>query len=230
MSRHKVLFEIPKTAARSDAVVVESKAETNSSMEHASAKPMPAGRLAATLCAAALASSLIFTAPVAGQGPKYAVGRAPTPEEIQAWDISIAPDGTGLPPGQGNAEEGAKIYQARCQECHGAEAKGGDEAPLVGGHETLATEKPLKTATGYWPYATILFDYTRRAMPFKDPGTLSDNQVYAVVAYLLALDGIIEKQAVMNAETLPKIEMPNRNGFLQDPRPGVEKLVGATRQ
>lgn len=155
------------------------------------------------------------------QSPKYKVGRAPTAEQIKAWDISIPPDGTGLPAGQGNAEEGAKVYQARCQECHGAEAKGGDEAALVGGHDTLATAKPLKTANGYWPYATTLFDYTRRAMPFKDPGLLSDNQVYAVVAYLLALDGIIEKDAVMNAETLPKVKMPNRDGFVRDPRPGV---------
>jgi cytochrome c len=161
--------------------------------------------------------------------PKYGVGHAPAPQEIAAWDISIAPDGTGLPAGQGNAEEGAKVYQARCQECHGNEAKGADEAPLVGGHDTLATDKPLKTATGYWPYATILFDYTRRAMPFKDPGTLSDNHVYAVVAYLLSLDGIIEKDAVMNAETLPKVEMPNRNGFLRDPRPGVANIGAAAK-
>ena len=93
------------------------------------------------------------------------------------------------------------------------------KAPLVGGHDTLATDKPLKTATGYWPYATTLFDYTRRAMPFKNPGTLSDNQVYAVVAYLLSLDGIIEKDAVMDAETLPQVKMPNRDGFIRDPRP-----------
>jgi cytochrome c len=164
------------------------------------------------------------------QAPKYGVGRAPAPQEIEAWDISIAPDGTGLPAGQGNAEEGAKVYQSRCQECHGAEAKGADEAPLVGGHDTLATDKPLKTATGYWPYATILFDYTRRAMPFKDPGTLSANQVYAVVAYLLSLDGIIEKDAVMNAETLPKVEMPNRDGFLRDPRPGVANIGAAAKR
>jgi cytochrome c len=157
----------------------------------------------------------------AAQSPKHGVGRTPTADEIKAWDISIPPDGTGLPEGQGTAEEGAKVYQARCQECHGAEAKGGDEAALVGGHDTLATAKPLKTATGYWPYATTLFDYTRRAMPFKDPGMLSDNQVYAVVAYLLALDGIIEKDAVMNAGTLPKVKMPNRDGFIRDPRPGI---------
>lgn len=169
--------------------------------------------------AAILVAIAWSTLPVSAQDPS--IGRAPTPEEVQAWDISIPPDGTGLPPGQGNAEEGEKVYAARCRECHGPEAKGGDEAPLVGGHDTLATEKPLKTVTGYWPYATTLFDYTRRAMPFKDPGTLSDNQVYAVVAYLLALDGIIEKDTVMNAETLPKVEMPNRDGFIRDPRRGA---------
>jgi S-disulfanyl-L-cysteine oxidoreductase SoxD len=153
------------------------------------------------------------------QESKHHIGRVPTPDEIKAWDISIPPDGTGLPAGQGNVEEGAKVYQARCQECHGAAGKGGDEGALVGGHDTLATEKPLKTATGYWPYATTLFDYTRRAMPFKNPGTLSDSQVYAVVAYLLSLDGIIEKDAVMDAETLPQVKMPNRDGFIRDPRP-----------
>lgn len=166
-----------------------------------------------------LTALLLVGARAMAQSPKYKVGRAPTPEEIKAWDISIPPDGAGLPAGQGAAEEGAKVYQARCQECHGAEAKGGDEAALVGGHDTLASEKPLKTATGYWPYATTLFDYTRRAMPFKDPGLLTDSQVYAVVAYLLSLDGIIEKDAVMNAETLPKVKMPNRDGFVRDPRP-----------
>jgi cytochrome c len=183
--------------------------------------------LSRLLLSALLSSGLLFNALVLSgaramaQSPKYKVGRAPTAEEIKAWDISIPPDGTGLPAGQGTPEEGAKVYQARCQECHGAEAKGGDEAALIGGHDTLATAKPLKTATGYWPYATTLFDYTRRAMPFKDPGLLSDNQVYAVVAYLLSLDGIIEKDAVMNAETLPKVKMPNRDAFVLDPRPGA---------
>jgi cytochrome c len=181
---------------------------------------------AAPLLSMLFSSGLVFSllvgngARAMAQSPKYKVGRAPTPEEIKAWDISIPPDGTGLPAGQGTAEEGAKVYQARCQECHGAEAKGGDEAALVGGHDTLATGKPLKTANGYWPYATTLFDYTRRAMPFKDPGLLTDNQVYAVVAFLLSLDGIIEKDAVLNAETLPKVKMPNRDGFVRDPRPG----------
>jgi cytochrome c len=186
------------------------------------------GAVVALTTALVLAAVLVLTgallltgAQAVAQSPKYKVGRAPTPEEIAAWDISIPPDGTGLPTGQGTAEEGAKVYQARCQECHGAEAKGGDETALVGGHDTLATAKPLKTATGYWPYATTLFDYTRRAMPFKSPGMLSDNQIYAVVAYLLALDGIIAKDAVMSAETLPKVRMPNRDGFVRDPRPGV---------
>jgi cytochrome c len=179
--------------------------------------------------AASFALLLLSGSPVAAQSPKYGVGRAPTPSEVKSWDISIPPDGTSLPPGQGTAEEGAKVYQARCQECHGPEAKGGDEAPLVGGHDTLASPKPLKTATGYWPYATTLFDYTRRAMPFKNPGILSDNQVYAVVAYLLSLDGIIEKDAVMNAETLPKVKMPNRDGFVRDPRPGVAAKSGGIR-
>jgi len=182
------------------------------------------GRLAAFAVALTLSAL-----PATAQSPKHGVGRAPTVEEIKAWDISIAPDGSGLPAGQGSVQEGAKVYQARCQECHGAEAKGGDEAALVGGHGTLASAKPLKTSTGYWPYATTLFDYTRRAMPFKDPGILSDSQVYAVVAYLLALDGIIAEDAVMTAATLPKVKMPNRDGFVRDPRPAAGAKAGENR-
>jgi S-disulfanyl-L-cysteine oxidoreductase SoxD len=180
-------------------------------------------RVIATSCLVVWAALLALSGtPAVAQDSSHHIGRVPTPEEIQAWDISIPPDGSGLPAGQGTAAQGAKVYHARCQECHGAEAKGGDEGALVGGHDTLATDKPVKTATGYWPYATTLFDYTRRAMPFKNPGMLTNDQVYAVVAYLLALDGIIAQDAVMNAETLPRVKMPNRDGFIRDPRPNMQ--------
>ena len=153
------------------------------------------------------------------QSPKYKVGRAPTPEEVKAWDISIGPDGSGLPEGSGTVAEGKDLYSRRCQKCHGADAKGADDAALVGGQGTLATPKPLKTVGSFWPHATSLFDYTHRAMPFKDPGTLTANQVYAVVAYILNLNGIIGPDEKMNAQTLPKVRMPNRDGFIKDPRP-----------
>jgi cytochrome c len=161
--------------------------------------------------------ALSFTALLAAQ--KYGVGRAPTPEELRAWDISISPAGKELPEGSGTVAEGKDLYARRCQRCHGEAGKGGDEAALVGGQGTLATPKPLKTVGSYWPYATTLFDYVRRAMPLKDPGTLTPNQVYAVSAYILHLNGIIGEAEVMNAQTLPKVKMPNRDNFIEDARP-----------
>ncbi len=157
------------------------------------------------------------------QSPKYGVGRAPTPEEVKAWDISIAPDGTGLPEGSGTVAQGKEVYASKCAKCHGGQAQGGDDAALVGGKGTLASAKPLRTVGSYWPYATTLFDYVHRAMPFKQPGTMTPNQVYSVSAYVLFLNGIIEENAVMDAKTLPQVKMPNRNGFVHDPRPDVGK-------
>ena len=154
---------------------------------------------------------------------KYNVGRAPTAEEEKAWDISISPTGKELPPGSGTAAEGKEVYSRRCQRCHGEGGKGGDEAPLVGGQGSLTSPKPLKTVGSYWPYATTLFDYIRRAMPLKDPGTLTPAQVYAVSAYILHLNGITGENEAMNAETLPKVKMPNRDNFIQDPRGGAGK-------
>jgi cytochrome c len=153
-----------------------------------------------------------------GEGAKYGIGRTPTPEQVKAWDISIGPDGAGLPEGSGTAVEGQEVYQRRCERCHGANAAGGDEAPLAGGQGSLATPKPLKTVGSYWPYATTLWDYTNRAMPFKNPGMLTPSQVYAVVAYILHRNGIIGEKDVMNAKTLPQVRMPNRDGFIPDPR------------
>jgi len=145
-------------------------------------------------------------------------GRTPTPEEIAAWDVSIAADGRELPPGSGTVEEGARLYALRCEECHGPEAKGGDQAALAGGVGSLASAEPKKTVNSYWPHATTVFDYIRRAMPFKEPGTLPDEQVYAVVAYILSLDGIVAPDATLDRESLMRVEMPNRDGFVRDPR------------
>ena len=131
-------------------------------------------------------------------------------------DLSITPDGGNLPAGSGTAAQGKVVYEARCASCHGAAGQGGEGLadPLVGGTGSLTSKAPLKTVGSYWPYATTLFDYTRRAMPLDAPLSLSDDEVYAVSAYLLALNGIIEFDAVMTEQTLPQVEMPNREGFV----------------
>ncbi len=162
---------------------------------------------------------LLMALSAAAWSQKPDAGRAATPDEIKAWDISISASGRELPPGSGTAAEGREIYDRRCKRCHGDGAKGGDEAALVGGQGSLATPKPVKTVGSYWPRATTLFDYIRRAMPYKNPGSLSDPQVYAVTAYVLNLNGIIKPDEQMNAQTLVKVQMPNRDGFIADARP-----------
>jgi mono/diheme cytochrome c family protein len=153
------------------------------------------------------------------QTPSYTnVGRTPTKEEIQAWDIAAGPDGKGLPPGQGNARDGAPIFAAKCAVCHGPAAEGGKIGPrLVGGKadlETLTTLRPVRSVGGYWPYATTVWDYINRAMPRNQGGTLSANEVYALTAFILAKSNIVQEDDVMDAKTLPKVQMPNRNGFV----------------
>jgi len=157
------------------------------------------------------------------QSPKYGVGRTPTEEELRGWAISIAPDGKGLPPGRGTAAEGKEQYANRCAKCHGANGQGKDSVALAGGQGSLKGPKPLKTVGSYWPHATTVFDYVRRAMPFDRPGTLSDGQVYSLTAYVLYLNGLVKEGDVIDAQSLPKVRMPNREGFVADPRPDVRK-------
>jgi S-disulfanyl-L-cysteine oxidoreductase SoxD len=152
----------------------------------------------------------------------YSVGRLATADEIRAWGISVPPDGTGLPIGRGNATEGRLIYQRACAGCHGDKGKGNAAyPPLVGGRGTLTSENPVLTVGSYWPYATTIWDYINRAMPYTSPGTLKPNKVYAVTAYLLFLNNIVGERKELNRLTLPKVLMPNRNGFTTDPRPDV---------
>lgn len=145
-------------------------------------------------------------------------------QAIAAWDIAIGPSGEELPAGEGSAETGAAIYATRCAACHGASGREGPDPVLVGGHGSLLSDQPLRTIGSYWPYATTLYDYIYRAMPLTQPGSLSAHEVYALCAFLLHANGIINKPAVMNRNTLPAVKMPNRNGFVPDPRPDMPAL------
>lgn len=162
--------------------------------------------------------ALVSVVVPAGAGEPIGIGRPPTSQEIAAVAIDIMPDGKGLPPGQGSVQEGANLFASTCAACHGARGEIGDDAPvprLAGGQGTLAGSKPLRTVGSYWPYATTLFDYIRRAMPFNAPQTLTDSQVYALVAYVLNLNGVVDDKAVLDARALPAIRMPNRDGFFR---------------
>ena len=165
--------------------------------------------------------ALLLACAAVAHAQQYGFGEAPSPQLVRAWDIDISPDGAGLPAGAGSVASGAKIYVERCAACHGAEGKGQPEDALAGGKGTLASANPIKTIGSYWPYATTLFDYVRRAMPFNAPQSLSNDEVYALVAYLLNLNGIVPADAVMNKTSLPAVRMPNREGFVADPRPDV---------
>ena len=142
------------------------------------------------------------------------LGRPATPAEVAGWDISISPDGTGLPPGSGTPEQGAVVYTQKCQACHGEKGAGQPNDPLAGGQGTLTSKSPVRTIGSYWPYATTVFDYIRRAMPYTQSQSLTTDEVYAVTAYLLQLNGIIGAKDVMNAQTLPQVRMPNRDNFI----------------
>jgi len=165
------------------------------------------------ICIAALAAC---ASPPPSPGKPPALGAAVSAEEIARWDISIPPSGAGLPAGSGTAKQGAAVYGAKCLACHGEKGAGKPADVLVGGIGSLATARPVRTVGSYWPYSTTLFDYVRRAMPITNPLSLSDDEVYAVSAYVLFLNGIVGEDAVMNAQTLPQVKMPNRDGFVSD--------------
>ena len=154
------------------------------------------------LAAAALAESPNLGTPI-------------SPEDLAPWDISIGPDGAGLPAGSGTVKQGETVFMAKCQACHNEKGAGQPNDRLVGGRGTLAGDKPaIKTVGSYWPYATTLFDYVRRAMPLNESKSLSNDEVYGVVAYLLNLNGVIAETETINAQSLPKVMMPNRDGFI----------------
>jgi S-disulfanyl-L-cysteine oxidoreductase SoxD len=166
--------------------------------------------VAALLAACATPDNITSTTPT--RGPN--LGATPSASMLAAMDISIPPSGVGLPGGSGTVAQGQKVYDAKCQACHGPKGVGKPADPLAGGIGSLASGKPMRTVGSYWPYATTLFDYTRRAMPTTAPMSLTDEEVYAVTAYVLFLNGIVPESAVMNAQTLPQVKMPNRDGFI----------------
>jgi S-disulfanyl-L-cysteine oxidoreductase SoxD len=178
-------------------------------------------RNARLVVAVVLAAAVVPAAGATAQMPTYGVGRTPSGEEIRAWDIAIGPRGAELPPGRGTAASGRAVYVAKCAACHGATGKEGPQDMLTGGRDTLNTAHPVKTIGSYWPYATTIYDYTYRAMPFSAPGSLMPDEVYGVTAYLLFANGIIKEDEVIDARTLPTIQMPNRSHFVRDPRPDV---------
>ena len=157
---------------------------------------------------------------IAWQGAALAespnLGKVASPEEIASWDISIGPDGAGMPRGSGTPQQGEQIFVAKCLGCHGEKGGGKPNDRLVGGQGLLAPgQAPVKTIGNFWPYATTVFDYVRRAMPLNESKSLSDDEVYAVVAYLLWLNEVIGENDTMDAQTLPAVRMPNRDGFIR---------------
>ena len=165
--------------------------------------------------------AIATTTVLAQQAPqRFGIGRPATEAEIKAEDIDIGPDGAGLPPGRGSAAEGATVYAAKCAQCHGKTGKEGPNEILVGRgpFPSGADTTSRRTIGNYWPYATTIFDYVRRAMPSPAPGTLKDDEVYALTAFLLAQNEIIANDAVMDAQSLPKVTMPARDKFVADPR------------
>jgi len=149
----------------------------------------------------------------------YGYGTAPTEAEIAGWSISVRPDGRGLPPGRGSVEQGTTVYMDQCASCHGTFGEGAGRYPkLTGG--SLKGERPEPTVGNYWPYATTLWDYINRAMPFPSPHVLSADDIYALTAYVLNLNDIVDGNFVADRDSLPKVKMPNRDSFIwQDPRP-----------
>lgn len=168
-------------------------------------------KLAVILLGASIAADAVAQSP--------GLGVPVDAETLASVDYTILPNGDGLPDGSGTAEKGAAVYKQHCIACHGDGGTGSVNDALVGGHGSLATSQPKKTVGSYWPYATTVFDYVRRAMPLQAPGTLSSDEIYAVTAYILFLNDIVAEEKVLNAETLPQIAMPNRDGFVWDYSP-----------
>ena len=163
-----------------------------------------------------------FNAPVVQSAGHYGYGKDASAEEIAGWNIDVRPDGLGLPPGSGTPEDGEMLYEDQCAICHGSFGEGVGRNPvLAGGEGTLTESRPEKTVGSYWPYASTLWDYIHRAMPFAEPESLTDDEVYAISAYVLYLNDLVEYDFVLSQDNLASIEMPNKDGFFMDDRPDV---------
>src|SRR5262245_39424343 len=170
-------------------------------------------------CTLATVAMLAVAPAIAVETPK--LGQPISPSDLAPWDISVGPDGVGLPAGKGTAAQGEAVYTAKCQACHGEKGAGRPNDVLVGGFGTIASDKPaVKTVGSYWPYAITVFDYVRRAMPYQDSKSLTNDELYAVSAYILHLNNVIGADEVLDAQSLPKVKMPNRDGFILFPRQG----------
>ncbi len=184
---------------------------------------------ASTIALAALAlacSDQVRDAAASGRG----FGRPASPDVIARMDLTVAPDGTRLPAGSGSVAQGRATYEAKCAACHGPRGSGGMADRLTGGVGSLASRQPVKTVASYWPYATTIFDYVRRAMPLTEPQSLTDREVYGLVAYLLSIDGIVPANATLDAQSLPKVRMPNRTGFVSLEASGFDGNVERRRR
>ena len=183
--------------------------------------------LVAAIAIAASATEASFAA--APAKARYGFGKPASAQEIAGWDIDVRPDGKGLPPGRGSVEQGQAIYDQKCASCHGTFGESNDYMALAGGVGTLGSDQPIRTTGSKLNHATTLWDYINRAMPFDKPGMLTASEVYATAAFVLNLNGIIPDDAVMNASSLPKVRMPNRDGFVPDARPDVGPGTGDKR-
>jgi S-disulfanyl-L-cysteine oxidoreductase SoxD len=171
---------------------------------------------------------LAFIALGAAADRKYDLGRAATPQEIAGWNIDVRPDGQGAPPGKGSAKDGEEIYLSRCAACHGEFGEGSGRWPAIaGGKGSLTTDDPNKTVGSYFPYLSSVFDYVRHAMPFGDSQSLSNDELYAVTAYVLFLNDLVDETFVLSAGTWNQVKMPNVAGFIDDDRETSEKAFWA---
>jgi S-disulfanyl-L-cysteine oxidoreductase SoxD len=177
-----------------------------------------------------VAATILAAGTAMAQTSTYNVGRTPTAEEVRAWDISIGPAGKELPAGSGTAKDGAKLFAQKCAACHGPTGVEGPATVLAGGKGTLTSLSPKRSIGSYWPYATTLWDYINRGMPFNSPGTLSANEVYALTAFLLFRNEIVKESDMIDAKSLPQIHMPNREAFYPSPvpqwKPGEKRQSG----
>ena len=181
-----------------------------------------------TLFASAIIAPTFGAAQVLADARPFNLGAIATAEEVAGWDIDVRPDGLGAPIGTGNAYDGEEIYADRCAACHGDFGEGVDNWPvLAGGLDTLDSHDPVKTTGSYWPYASTMYDYIYRAMPFGEAQSLTSDETYQIVAYLLYMNDIIDDEFEVSHENIGTIEMPNREGFmLPDPRPDAQPVSG----